>query len=317
MKLQFDWLAMQPSLKLRGFHATGITGIIGAAVAVAYVLGGTKQQFKDAISAAATSASGILRVIRDVSELKPYNVGNAALSGYNSAILGLAGFKGPHEIFDDDLGFLQLFSEDPQKNLLVNSFLGEPMICGIYRKPYAACRHCHSPIEAGLLLKNKNCFKIEDIKNVVVETYSLGVKGHDHIIIESINSAKMSTPYSLAVALIKNSASILEYSKSSIVDNEVLELTKKISVVANDKLSELVPEKRAAIVTIELLNGEKLTEEVYYPKGEPENPITEEELDAKFLSLLEYADVKEEKIKSILNSIYQFEHKNLELSNYF
>lgn len=301
--------ALQPSLKEKGFHGTGIAGAIGAAVAIATAMKFSEKQIKDTVSAASTNASGILKVIKDVSELKPYNVGNAAQNGYVAAMLAYSGFGGPYDTFGGDLGFLSMFSDDVKADFLKFGEADGSAISKIYRKPYAACRHCHSPIEATLILKARHGLSVGDIKAIHVRTYGLGVAGHEHTTIVGINSAKMSTPYSVAVALMKSKAGLAEFSDKVIGNPELLALTKKVEIQVDDELSLLVPDKRAAIVTIETKNGQMYSYRVDHPKGEPENPITTAELEEKFVSLAQFAGKSKETCQDIINVIDNIDTK--------
>lgn len=309
--------ALQPSLKERGFHATGVIGAIGTAISIAVSLNCNQVQLKNAISAATSSASGILRVIKDVSELKPYNVGNAAQSGYTAAMLALSGFRGPYDVFDGDLGFLSMMSSDIKEEYLLFKERDEYSISKIYRKPYAACRHNHAPIEAALLLKNKYEINADKINKIDVKTYSLAVSGHDHVDIVGINSAKMSIPYSIAVALITNSAGINEFDNSHIQNNKIRELTKKVKITADADLSKQVPEKRTAILTLTMEDGTVFSEKVDYPKGEPENPLSDKELCNKFFNLTKFAGKTSEESRLIYDTLFKFEFDIKKLINLF
>lgn len=92
--------SLQPSLKDKGFHCTSVCGSIGAAIAVGVALNFTKKQLNDTLSAAATSSSGLLKVIKGRSELKPFNIGIAAQNGLRSALLVKSGFEGPSDVLD-------------------------------------------------------------------------------------------------------------------------------------------------------------------------------------------------------------------------
>ncbi|NLN26068.1 MAG: MmgE/PrpD family protein [Bacteroidetes bacterium] len=298
---------LQPSMKDKGFHGTGIAGTIGAAVGIATALKFSKEQMKDAISAAVTSASGILKVIKDISELKPYNVGNAARNGYIAAMLGLTDFKGPKDVFGGKLGFLMMMSENYNKEFLQFKENEKLSILSIYRKPYAACRHCHSPIEAALNIKKTHQLDINRIKSVNIETYYWAVGGHDHVDVIGINSAKMSTPYSVAVALVKSKAGLSEFTTEIINNTEVINLAKKVKVKSSEELTLLVPHKRAAILNIETNDGLIYTERVDYPKGEPENPITDEELKEKFFSLMQYSEKSHHESQKLMQIVDNLE----------
>ncbi len=299
--------ALQPSLKEKGFHGTGIAGTIGATVAIATALKFTKQQLKDAVAAATTSASGILKVIKDISELKPFNVGNAAQNGYISAMLAFSGFKGPYDTLGGKLGFLSMMSDNYNEQYLQFSEHDALAVLGIYRKPYAACRHCHAPIEAALRIKDRYQLDVKNIKSVNVKTYYWAVAGHEHTKIVGINSAKMSIPYSIAVALIKSKAGLPEFTDEIISDEEILLLTQKISVEADEELTALAPGKRAAMISVETKEGLRLTQRVDYPKGEPENPVSEEELEDKFITLAHYAGKDRSACENIIQIVNDLE----------
>lgn len=295
--------SLQPGMKDRGYHATGIAGTVGAAVAIGVALNFTKQQLKDALSAAATSASGILKVIKDVSELKPYNVGLAAQRGVIAAFMPLAGFHGPHDALGGELGFLSIMSDNVKLERLSGRPDGQYGIQRVYRKPYAACRHCHPPIEAGLLLMGRHQLDIKSIKSVKVRTYFWAVGGHDHAQIEGVNSAKMSIPYSVAVALVTGKAGLSEFTDAYITDQRVLDLTKKVEVEIDEELSKLVPGQRAAIVDIRMENGAQFAQRIDLPKGEPETALTRDEFVDKFRSLALYGGKNQNNIDRIIEAV--------------
>ena len=81
-------VAMQPEHKKRGFHTSGTCGTLGAAVAVAVARGYNREQLKSTISAAATSAAGVLEIQENSSQLKPYNLAHGAMSGFMAAEMG-------------------------------------------------------------------------------------------------------------------------------------------------------------------------------------------------------------------------------------
>jgi 2-methylcitrate dehydratase PrpD len=300
---------LQPDMKDRGYHATGVCGAIGAAVAVTVAMNGTLQQLKDAISAAATSSSGILKAIKDVSELKPYNVGKAAMNGVLAYQMAEAGFSGPEDVMEGPMGFLQLFSKQPKLQHLEFTHSGPLGIERIYRKPYAACRHCHSPIEAALNLKAQHNIDPNAIENVVIETYFWAVGGHEHTDILGSNSAKMSIPYSVAVALATGNAHLNEFTPAYYENPDILRLTRKVNVEAREDLTALVPQKRAAIVHITTPQG-TYTERVDLPKGEPENPITQAELQQKFFALATYGGKSENECRELMQCIDEIEQQS-------
>ena len=290
--------AMQPSLKLKGFHATGVCGTIGAACAVGYVIGLSDEQMKGAISAAASSAAGILQVLDDNSELKPYNVANAIQSGITAACMGKCGFKGPDDVLGGKRGYLQAYSDQVNMEYLLGR-TDKPAIFQIYVKPYASCRHSHPAVECALNLRSRYQFDCEAITDIEVQTYKLGIFAHDSTNISSISSAKMSTPYSTAAALLLGSCGMEAFSEETVKRLDIRNLTQKVRVVENERLTKACPGKRGAIVTIRLSNGQIFTEEVENPLGEPENNISDKQLEEKFCSLMLFSEVSEQEIERI------------------
>lgn len=298
--------AIQPSHKLIGFHGTGTCGTIGTAIALAYMLDIEKNMWNSIISAAATSAAGLLEVIDDGSTLKPYNIGQASASAINALMVGDAGFNGPDDILGGKRGFFATHCTAVNEKYLTDGFGDQCAIALIYRKPYAACRHCHGAIEGALILRDK--IDISAIKEINISTYGLAVKGHDHCTVRGISSAKMSTPYSVAAALVLDDAGIQAFNEANLSDPNICMLMKKIKLIESAELSALVPQKRAAIVNIRT-NQDIYEARVEYPKGEPENPITKFELERKYASLMDASGVSQERAEEILSYIYDLENQ--------
>lgn len=294
--------AVQPGCKLRGYHATGTCGTVGVAMGIAAALHYDFEQSESAFSAAVTSAAGVLEMIEGDSELKPYNAGRAAMDGLTAAMIGRARFKAPDDALGGKRGFLRIMTDEAKLQYLTDFTDSQYMIEQIYQKPYAACRHCHAPIEAALIISNEG-IDISQIERVHVRTYKLAVAGHEHTKIAGTNSAKMSIPYSVAVALIRGSAGMDDYADKFISNVQILELTKKVHVEEDAELTPLCPQKRVAIVEAVLQDGSHKQVRVDYPKGEPENPITPAELMAKFMDLATWSGVKIDTAERIADTI--------------
>lgn len=277
-------LAMQPGHKKRGFHTSGTCGLIGAAVGVACAMECNDGQLKAVISAAATSASGLLEIQEDASTLKPYNLGHAAMAGLNAAYVGMAGFIGPEDILYGKRGMLRLLSDDHDLDKLAEE-KDYFEIERIYVKPYAACRHCHSAIEAALKIRNEYVIPSEAIKRIEIKTYELAVRGHDHREIRGIASAKLSMPFSVAAAYILGTAGMEAFTDQTISNAEILGLTRKVEVINDKTITSQSKDKRIAEVNV-ITEKSKAGCRVEYARGDPENPLTQDEIIDKFEKLM-------------------------------
>ena len=187
--------AMQPWHKVRGYHSTGTCATIGVAMAVAAALDYGFEQTKTALSAAASSAAGLLEMLADDSEVKPYNVGRAVMDGLTAAYIGKIGYKSPNDILGGIRGFLNVMTDT--KNVAILEHFDEkelPCIMGNFFKPYPACRHCHATIDAALKIARENDINIKDIECINIGVYKLALTGHDHTVVRSSKSAMMSIP---------------------------------------------------------------------------------------------------------------------------
>nr|MBQ6241098.1 MmgE/PrpD family protein [Lachnospiraceae bacterium] len=279
-------VSIQPAHKLMGYHATGTCGVIGAAVAASFMLDFTPEERFQAFAAASVAASGMLKVLDDGSELKPYNAAKSALLALTALDMAKAGFTG-HEDPLGGRGFLKMMTgrDDVElKDVLLN---GTYAVQKSYTKPYASCRYTHPAVEVAIGFHNEG-IRPEDVEEILVRTYSLAVPGHEHTEIAGSYSAKMSIPYSVAAGLMFGRADLAEFSEDQVKQADILALTRKVRAEADDALSAVFPAKQPAEVTLKQTDGSSRTVRVDFPKGEPENPLTETEFRKRYDAMMAY-----------------------------
>ncbi len=309
-------VSIQPGHKAMGYHATGTCGVLGAVIAAAYMLDFSEEERFEAFAAACVSASGMLKVLDDGSELKPYNVAKTALLSLTSLQLAKAGFKG-HPDPLGGRGFFKMMTgrEDIEmKPVLLN---GTYAIMKSYTKPYASCRYTHPSVEAAVRILREKKVKPEEILAVKIRTYSLAVGGHDHTEIPGSYSAKMSIPYSVAAGFVHGKAGLQEFTEEEVRNEITLNLTKKVSVTADSEFSRNFPAKQTAVVTVEMADGNIYEERVDFPKGEPENPLSDEEFKARYDSLMAYGEVTPEKAEAIYETVFRLRGLTKDLTALF
>lgn len=295
--------SIQPRHKELGYHATGSCGVLGIALAVSYLLDFGAAERKNAFAAACVSAGAVLNVLDDGSELKPYNVAKAALQGLIACQMGKAGFAGPPDPLGGERGFLKMMTREEKTVLRQPLSGGRYAIEKTYTKPFAACRYCHPAIEAAIRIRRQYEIKPEAIDSVELRTYFWAVDRHDHTDIPGAASAKMSIPYGVALGLIKGKAGLNEYSEQYIADPAVQSLLSKITVVADPELTAIFPVKQAAVLNLRTKDGEQFTERIDEPKGEPENPLTAEEFEQRFIDLYAFAGRRETAARRVLDYV--------------
>lgn len=297
--------AIQPGHKVRGYHVSGTCGTIGSAMGIAFACGYSKEQLKSTLACAVSSAAGVLEIQEQASELKPYNLGRAAADGILSAQIGRLAMPGPEDILGGKRGFLTALTDTPHPEHLTDFSSDEYAIEGIYQKVHAACRHCHPAIDATLDMQKELRLHPEDIERIEVHTYKLAVGSHDHTDIRGISSAKLSTPFAVALAIAKGSAGYADYNEDNLNDYRIKNITNKVRVIEDDDLTQRSPAVRGARVTIYMKDGREFEAPCMYPKGEPENPLTKEELEAKFRGLAMYGGLSLEECDEAIEEIWK------------
>ncbi len=282
---------MQPSHKNKGFHTSGTCGTIGSAMACAIALNYEKNQMKSVLSCAASSAAGILEIQEDASSLKPFNISNASVNGYKAALFGATGLCGPKDILGGNRGFLRLFADDFDSDVLLKE---EPSfeIERTYFKIHASCRHCHSPVEA--TLKLRHLIDLPTVSEINIYIYKNAIKGHDHKDIYGIQSAKLSISYCVTAALLFGKSDLSIFTEDCISDNRIKNLIDCCMIYENPDFSNDLINTRQAIVEIRDKNGFH-KEHIVVARGEPENPLSMNDILKKYKALTNN-DVRYEKL---------------------
>lgn len=302
-------VSIQPVHKGMGYHATGTCGTLGATIAASYMLGLSPEERFQAFASACVAASGMLKALDDGSELKPYNAAKTSLISLTALQLGKSGFKG-HPDPLGGRGFFKMMTGKENVELKPVLLNGTYAIMKSYTKPYASCRYTHPSVEAAILMRGN--VRAEDVQEINIRTYDLAVFGHDHTDISGSYSAKMSIPYATAVGLLYGKAGLQEFSEDAVKDENILRLTKKVKISSDKELSAAFPGTQAAIVTIKTKEGE-YTERVDFPKGEPENPLTDEEFRDRYDGLMKYAGVSPEASAKVYDTVYMKNVKTADL----
>ncbi|MBW1713002.1 MAG: MmgE/PrpD family protein [Deltaproteobacteria bacterium] len=276
--------AINPSSLNRGFHATGVTGPLGAAAAAALILGLDRDQTVGAFGLAGLQGSGVLQVNHDSlgAKVKPINPAKAAQSGLLSALLALKGARGPLMIFEGRDGFLQALSDQVQEEELRAGLGRVYEIMNTYLKLYAACRHAHAAVDAARSLWAGAGRRPEEIERITVETYPAAIRLAGIAAPATPSAARFSTQFAVALAVIAGGAGADRFTEEEVADQALQGLAGKVELVESNHWARLYPVQRGATVTVTLRDGQKLSAQVALAKGEPENPADWEEIRAKF-----------------------------------
>jgi 2-methylcitrate dehydratase len=292
----------------QGFdHA--ITGVISATAGASKLLGLSQKQMVEAINLAVAPNIALGQTRKGaVSMWKGCALANAGRNAVFAAQLAKEGMTGPSPIFEGYSGFFKAVSGEFALEAFGGN--GRPFrIMDVMIKRYPCGAVAQTAIDAAIQLREK-ISGIDEIAEINVGTFRFGKtamandpeKWHP----KTRETADHSMPYVIAVGLKYGSVDYEHFNDAYLEDREILELMQKIKVEETEECNDLYPESYTNHVKILTRSGEEISERVQYHRGHPKNPLTDDEIDEKFHSLVKES-IPSNKQKEILSMIRNLE----------
>jgi 2-methylcitrate dehydratase len=278
------------SIRAKGWdHVT--YGHLSSALAAARLLGLDHERARHALGIAGTT-SAALRLTRagELSMWKGCAFAHAARNGVFAALLAAEGLTGPAPLFEGDMGFWQQVSGPFVLKQLGGPTAADWMLPRTSIKFVPAEYHSQSAIAAAFQLRTE----IGDprrIRSIEIATFRTAVEiiGSDpeKWRPKTRETADHSLPYCTAVALVDGAITADQFTPERLADPELMKLVAGTTVVEDPALTAGYPEGIPNRVTVTLDDGSRLIREMAYPPGHDKNPLTDEQLFAKFRGLAE------------------------------
>jgi 2-methylcitrate dehydratase PrpD len=276
--------AIMPS-HYKYWHTTGTVGSFGAAAAVATILGCNRDQIAHALGTVGSFAAGLQQAFRSQCMTKPLHGGHAADVGAMAAMGAAKGLTGALDMLEGEVGFGAAMSVNPDWTKALKGLGADYHITRVTFKNHGCCGHTFAPIDGVLHLQKTHGFTWQDIKRVKIATYKAGTDITDNADPAGEYQAKFSLQYVTAHALVHGSVRLVAFSPERLLDPDVRSVLAKVEVVADPVLSKGYPGQRAAHVEVELNDGRVFKHFQPTRKGDPEMPLTDDEVNDKFLEL--------------------------------
>lgn len=291
------------------WHTTGTAGTFGAAAAAGRLLGLDEARMVACLGTAGTQAAGLWEFLVDGAMSKTLHAGKAAMHGILAADLSRAGFTAAKRILEGDKGFCKAM--DPQCDLgKLTVGLGEGYkIDDNSFKPYACCKHCHPAINAMLELCAERNLEASQIVSIAVETNDTAECLVNNAQPKTPYGHKFSLQYCLAAAARYGQVGLDEFTEEKIADTEAQRLMRIVRVSVSDALQREFlqnPEKWSVKLRVETEGGASYSKFIPYPKGDPQNPVSYEESEAKFRAMARPV-YDEARIEALLRTVRTLE----------
>jgi 2-methylcitrate dehydratase PrpD len=273
--------AINPGHRQRGYHTTGTVSCIGAAAMGAKLMGCDAEKIAWAIGLACMQSAGIQSYLDDPCMAKPFSPGKSAYNGVIAAIMASRGFSGPKKALESREGFLNAFTDSVRLEDLQDNLGKHFAIMEVGFKPHAACRYAHGPIDLAQDAFALDGVRLDNVDHVTVHMSELAIRQASKPKVTNLNAAMGSTQFSIALALVSGKNGLKEYwdgyKQANVHDGmQKVELHKQADYGLGG---------RQAQIDIALKNGKVVTRSSLEPKGEPTNPLTSAELEAKFMAM--------------------------------
>ncbi len=301
--------AANPSrARMRGWHLTGTCGTFAAAATASVILGLDTDTTASALGLAGTQSAGLWAFTSDASMSKRMHPGRAAQDGVTAALLARRGFEGPRYILEaEDGGFLFAMSDTPRPGRITEGLGTAWHAEATCFKPHACCGSNHACVDAAIEIMREHRLGIDDIERVVAGIPSVvqTQTGFDYQA-DSVLNAQMSLRYNIAVAMCDGQAYLEQFTPQRIVEPRTVALAQRIEIEIDRDIDSAYPEIYGGRLTVVTRGGQTLSRQVDYSRGMPENPMTHEEIERKFMSLAGVAvgQARAAKILLLANNVF-------------
>jgi len=259
----------------------------------------------------------------------------AVQSGVLAALMAQKGYTGTEAVFEGKEGFMDCyFGWDVKKQKLdalkmkgrefeeewswnlnkLISGLGydyKILECSMKAFPCEALSHVH--LTAVINAVKKNDIKFDEIDSITITTIARACDilfdPHKYRP-ESRETADHSLPYCVAAAIVDRRLTTQSFSDEKLKDPKIWQVIDKIKGEASEEFEKMFPEKQPSKVVIKTKSGKEYSEYREYPKGDPREPMTLEDLEIKFNSL-SFELLNNKKQKDIKNMILNCEEMNV------
>ena len=294
----------------RFWHTTATIATFGAAAAACLLLGLSRPQTAHALATSATLAAGLQQAFRSDGMSKPLHAAHAAETGVMATIAASKGVTGALDVLEGPAGMGAAMSGNADWRKATSGLGKIYNIEAITFKNHGCCGHTFAAIDGLLFIMQDAQITANDIANIAIATYGPAVSITDRIDPKTPQECKFSMQYVLAHAAHYGSVRIEAFEAERMSDPAIQAMLGQIDLSIDPAVDAEFPARRAAHVTITTKDGRQLTHYQPTRKGDPDLPLTDDELDAKFIELANPV-LGNELTNSLLQKLWQLDEISL------
>lgn len=287
----------------RYWHPTSTAGAFGAAAAGASILRLPADALADALGNAGSRTGGLWQMRHEPVPTKSLHNAEAARSGWLAAQLALAGMRGPRRILEGEQGLFAATAPDAMPDLVIADE-DDWLIHSTSLKPWPACRHAHPAIDAMLeALNGLPEADVAQIARIEVRTYAEALRFCDRPQPNTELEAKFSLQHALASILVHGRPQLDHYTAEACSDADVLHWRSRVDVAEDDDCSLRFPAHYGATVRLRLQDGRSIECGRIDAWGDPECPMSSDDVIAKAMALAQWGGVSAGLAQSLFGQV--------------
>ena len=273
-----------PALFARGWWPSTICGGFGVAAAGAKFLRWPADKTANALGIASLHAGGMITGGNEGATARHLAFGRAAQNGILALLAAQQGFTGPKQAFEDPRGFCLTLCGAPRWEFLQD--FKQFHLPDVAFKPYPCARQLHAGVESLLTLIRQHSITASLIQEIELSVPTPNAAMLNRPAAPAGHAAAVgSGQYVIAVTALRAKIDLASFDDEFLRSDRVRELMAKVKVSGDAALDRHFPKHWAGRVRVQLSDGRSYAHEVIIPRGEPGNPMTQIDLEEKFLSL--------------------------------
>jgi 2-methylcitrate dehydratase PrpD len=255
----------------------GMVANYGAAAATGKLIGLDRERIAHALGIAEAHCLHPSKAIFINSHaMTKDSCGWGAMTGITAALLAEAGFEGPATLFD-----LPEYNREPLETLGKDWETRR-----LYFKPYPSCRNNHAAVGGLIDLMRDHKLTPDAIRSITVGVAKWPAGTTAYYRPKNTWDAQFSIPYVVGVAAVDGELGPDQITETRLTDPFVLAQADKVTVAVDAAAEAAWPGGLPGRVNLETVDGRKFETWVPFPKGDPENPLSDDELSDKFRKLV-------------------------------
>lgn len=264
-----------------------ILGAIASSVMAATLMKLGEEEMMHAINIAASGNTALMQTrVGTLSMWKAAAAAYAARAGVFAAISAAGGMTGPPAALNGSHGLFKQVTGMPDDGTF-DTPISRFHLLDTHLKAYSSQYFTQTAISAALALRPK--IDVAQIRQVLVSTFEFGrvaaADSPDKWRPKTRETADHSMPFCVAIALLDGAVTVASFDVHNLERTDLIDLLARIKVVEDPAFTAIYPNKVPTAIRVTLADGREENMLVEFPLGHSSNPMSEQQIDEKFLDV--------------------------------